>query len=79
MQMSHMPGMRIHLQSVDVVWHLQLIKLLLDVGYDLQLEFGAAQKIKGNTRQQHVDGMLNGNGVRPSRIIAMKAACSHEI
>ena len=65
-----------HLQSVDVVGHLQLVQLLLYVCNDLQLELGAAQQVKGHTGQQHVDGMLNGNCVSSSGICTMKGTYS---
>ena len=65
-----------HLQSVDVVRHLQLVQLLLYVCNDLQLELGAAQQVKGHTGQQHVDGMLNSNCVSPSSVCTMKGTYS---
>ncbi len=68
-----------HLQSIDVIRHLQLIQLLLYVCNDLQLELGAAQQIKGHTCQQHVDGMLNGNCVSPSSVCTMKSICSTSV
>jgi len=65
-----------HLQSVDVVRHLQLVQLLLYVCNDLQLELGAAQQVKGHTGQQHVDGMLDGNCVSSSGVCTMKRTYS---
>ena len=68
-----------HLQSVDVVWYFQLIKLLLYVCDDLQLELGAAKKVEGYTCQQHVHGMLNGNSVRPCFLFSMEGTCTHHL
>ena len=66
----------LYLQRIDVVRHLQLVQLLLYVCNDLQLELGAAQQVKGHSGQQHVDGVLNGNSVSPSRVCTMKSTYS---
>lgn len=51
--------LRAYLQCIDIVRDLQIIQLLLHIGHDICLEAGAAQQIKGHSRQKHIDGMLN--------------------
>lgn len=65
----------LYLESIDVVRHLQLIQLLLDVGNHLLLELGTAQQVKGHTCQQHVDSMLNGYGDWLPRALAVPGVC----
>ena len=50
-----------HLNALDVLRDAQHIELLLDVGMKALLESRAAQQVKADARQQHVDGGLHGH------------------
>ena len=64
------------LQGIDVVWCLQVIQLLLNIGHDILLEAWAAKQVKRHTCHQHVHCVLDCNSLRRCSFTLAKRPCS---